>query len=410
MFALVKMLMVSLDFGDCEPILVGRLALNDRQVYFQFESKFLSQGLDISPFHLPLIPGLQQFNQAGFSGLPGVIDDSLPDGWGRLLLDRKLREEGIVSAQLSSLDRLAHVGKTGLGALIYAPCENIMAQNGALNLDQMAVDSQRVLEGESGDILETLCALAGASAGARPKALIGLDASHQNIIHGLGELPDNYSHWLVKFPNIQDGPDAGAVEYVYAKMAVEAGLKMPEVHLFESNHGPGFFATKRFDRDGHKRTHLHSVAGLLHADFRTPSLDYKDLLLLTERLTKDHREVEKMFRIAVFNLIGHNRDDHGKNFSFLMDSKGGWTLAPAYDLTFSSGPGGEHSTMYLGQGANPGVDELMALAKDAGIAVQQAKAIIEQMREAFSHWPKLAREYGVFAENIELINLSQQLP
>lgn len=225
--------------------------------------------------------------------------------------------------------------------------------NDTINLDQLATQAGEVLKGSSEDVIQELLALNGSSAGARPKALIGVDKDHKNISHGAKQLEQGFEPWLVKFPNSQDGPDAGAIEYVYALMAKEAGVSMPEVHLFPSQKGSGYFAVKRFDRNGTRRYHMHTAAGLLHSDFRTPSLDYEDLLNLTAVLTKDVREVEKMYRLAVFNVLAHNRDDHAKNFSFLMDETGEWKLSPAYDLTFSSGPNGEQSTMVMGQGRNP---------------------------------------------------------
>lgn len=142
------------------------------------------------------------------------------------------------------------------------------------------------------------------------------------MIHGVHNLPSGYTPWMVKFPNTQDGLDAGAIEYVCALMAKNAGVFTPDVHLFPALIGAGYFAIKRFDRDGLKRYHMHSACGLLHSDFRTPSLDYEDLITLTGVLTRDMREVEKLYRLAVFNVLAHNRDDHSKNFSYLMDSQG----------------------------------------------------------------------------------------
>ena len=154
-------------------------------------------------------------------------------------------------------------------------------------------------------------------------------------------LPQGFEPWLVKFPNRQDGTDAGGMEYVYALMAKEAGVELPEVHLFAAEKTAGYFAMKCFDRQENSRLHMHSASGLLHSDFRAPALDYDDSLELTAALTRDRDEVMKMYRLAVFNVLAHNRDDHGKNFSFLMSNTGAWKFAPAYDLTFSSGPGGE---------------------------------------------------------------------
>ena len=210
-------------------------------------------------------------------------------------------------------------------------------------------------------------------------------------------------NWMVKFPNSSDGGDAGAIEYVYSIMANQAGLSMEETHLFPSKKSVGFFATKRFDRNGTQRFHTHTACGILHSDFRTPSLDYSDLMTLTRALTRDVREAYKMFRIGVFNVLSHNRDDHSKNFSFLMNEQGEWKLAPAYDLTFSAGPNGEQSTSLMGEGRKPSVQHLIALGKEAGLDDAVVKQIIEQARCALSSWQGLATEYGVSKANIALI-------
>lgn len=394
---------ISLDFGS-GIIPVGRLASRDYKTYFEYDTSFLKRGLEISPFRLKLKPGLSTFDYTLFEGLPGVFNDSLPDGWGRLLFDRYARSQGILPSDVSPLERLAHVGSYGMGALVYEPDHNLDEEEGILSLDRLAEQAQEVMEGDSEDVLQLLLNLNGSSAGARPKALIGVDKDRQNISHGVRSLPKGYEPWLVKFANTHDGSDAGAIEYVYAQMAKEAGIYVPDVHLFPAQHGAGYFAIKRFDRDGQKRFHMHTACGLLHSDFRIPSLDYEDLLALTGMLTRDVREVEKMFRLAVFNVMSHNRDDHSKNFSYLMDERGQWKLSPAYDLTFSSGPRMEQSTSVMGEGKNPSTTHLKKLGEDAGLSEAQITAIIEQTTAAISGWSEKAKEYGVSKANIDLIS------
>ncbi|MBL4617760.1 MAG: type II toxin-antitoxin system HipA family toxin [Robiginitomaculum sp.] len=398
----VTQIKVGLDFGSGS-IDVGRLALRERTIYFEYEPEFLSRGLNISPLHLPLKPELQQFDNKLFEGLPSAFNDSLPDGWGRLLFDRAMRAQGILPQELSPLDRLAYTGRTGMGALTYEPDFTSDVTAPDINLDHLAQQAHAVLQGQSDDVLEGLLALNGSSAGARPKALIGFDEKHNRIVHGASTLPKNYAPWLVKFANAQDGIDAGATEYVYALMAREAGIDMMPCHLFDAQNGAGYFATKRSDRDGTARLHTHTACGLLHSDFRTPSLDYQDLLALTHHLTRDMREVEKMFRIAAFNVLAHNRDDHTKNFTFLMDANGSWRVSPAYDLTFSSGPSGEQSTMVMGEGKAPSLTHLQALGKEAGLAKPKILSVINQTQTALSHWESLAKTHGVRAANIRLI-------
>jgi serine/threonine-protein kinase HipA len=398
----VSEIKVSLDFGT-EIIPVGRLALRDHIVYFEYQPLFIPKGLEISPIRLPLKPGVVSFESAPFEGLPGVFSDSLPDGWGRLLFDRLLRSQNVLPSDITPLDRLAHVGFDGMGALIYEPDFSPSDNQVKIDLDNLAYHAEQILSGNSEEVLQELLALNGSSAGARPKALIDVDISRKNISHGAKGAVEGLEPWLVKFSNSQDGLDAGAIEYVYALMAKEADVWMPEVHLFPSSKGRGYFSVKRFDRDGVKRYHMHTVAGILHSNFRTPSLDYEDLLTLTWGLTKDVREVEKMYRLAVFNVLAHNRDDHAKNFSFLMDENGQWKNSPAYDLTFSNGPGGEQSTTVMGEGRKPKEKQLVKLGLGTGLSNEIVDEAIAKTKSALAMWDRLAKEFGVSQSNINLI-------
>ncbi|MES2677543.1 MAG: type II toxin-antitoxin system HipA family toxin [Pseudomonadota bacterium] len=393
---------VGLNFGY-STIPVGRLAIRDRKIYFEYHSTFIEANLNISPLRLQLKSGVSSFDYNLFEGLPGIFNDSLPDGWGRLLFDRFARSLGILPSDITPLDRLAHVGLNGLGALVYEPDRSTQENSNSINLDKLAEQAREVLNGTSDEVLQDLLALNGSSAGARPKVLIGLNNDRKNIIHGIHELPDGYTPWIVKFGNAQDSADAGAIEYVYALMAKKAGIFMPDVHLFSAQKNAGYFAVKRFDRNGKERFHMHTACGLLHSDFRIPSLDYEDLIALTSALTRDAREIERLYQLAVFNVLAHNRDDHSKNFSFLMDEKGEWKLSPAYDLTFSSGPRGEQSTMVMGEGRNPGIDHLIKLGYETKLSKVRITEIIDQTQTALASWEVLANEYGVSANNIRLI-------
>lgn len=403
----VSEITVSLHFGENFIIQVGRLASAERgRIYFEY-SPFL-RGLSISPLRLPPKPGLMTFDPMLFEGLPGVFHDSLPDGWGRLLLDRLARSKGVAPNQLTALDRLAHVGHWGMGALVYEPDLASRRLSDALDIDDLALKTQQVLRGSAENMLEELVALNGSSAGARPKAMISISPTDSQVIYGeANKTFRDYAPWLVKFPNTQDGPDAGAIEYVYSLMAKEAGVSMSETQLFPAKNGAGYFATRRFDRKesegGITRLHVHTAGGLLHSDFRTPSLDYEGLIELTEIMTRDMREIEKMYRHAVFNVMSHNRDDHAKNFSFIMDSVGEWKLSPAYDITFSSGPGGQQSTTVLGEGKNPTSAHLVALGQKAKLDDKTITEIIERTRHSLARWNTLARKYGVGKNNIKLI-------
>lgn len=367
--------------------LVGRLLLKNRQIFFEYDAVFIKTGFELSPFKLPLKAGVIASSDRTFEGLFGVFNDSLPDGWGRLLLDRKLRSVGLNPGALSSLDRLCFVGSHGMGALSYEPENSSSITELPTDLDEIDYEIQATLD-EKDTFVDDLLLLGGSSAGARPKVLLHIDNEE----------------WLVKFRSSLDPKDISSIEYAYHLMAKEAGLNVPEAKLFPSRRGLGFFGVKRFDRQGDKRIHMHSIAGLLHADHREPSLDYETIMKATLYLTRDVRECEMQFRNAVFNVLSHNRDDHSKNFSFLMNASGTWNLSPAYDLTFSSGPAGEHSTMLMGEGKNPTKDHLLKLASIGNIKKEKVLEIIEQVLTVTQKWREFAVNAGVSklqTQNIE---------
>ena len=214
---------------------------------------------------------------------------------------------------------------------------------------------------------------------------------------GEGDLPPGFGHWLVKFAAREDGLDSGQVEFAYAGMATAAGIQMPEYRLFHTDEGDHFFGTKRFDRlNGNRRVHVHTFGNLIQANFRIPSCDYGDLLKATSLITRNHENVKQAFRLMVFNVLAHNRDDHVKNFSFMLNEKNAtWSLAPAYDLTFSPGPGGEHSTTVAGHGRIINKSNCLELAGHYDLAASAASRIIDEVEEATSQWPAFAKDTGV---------------
>ena len=213
----------------------------------------------------------------------------------------------------------------------------------------------------------------------------------------------NGEDWLVKFPSYSDPVDIGPIEYAYHLMAKEAGLKLPEARLMPSKTSFPYFSVKRFDRTPLGRLHVHTVSGLLHADHRLPSLDYSTILSVTQSLTQNKLELARQFKAAVFNLLSHNRDDHAKNFSFCMDEEGVWTVAPSYDLTHSSGPSGEHCTMFMGEGKCPTRLHVIQMAQESGLSEGEANAIIQQVKDAVAQWSKFANEAGVTPQSKQII-------
>jgi len=372
---------------------VGRLAFKDRQVLFEYDASFIASDIEISPIKLPLRPGVAIADTTIFDGLFGVFNDSLPDGWGRLLLDRTVGNYGIHRGQLTPLDRLAYVGQHGMGALSYEPELGLQnADNAPLVLDKLADESAAVLAGENEEVFEELLRLNGSSSGARPKIVAQVSTDKKRIIHGQQELQSGFEHWMIKFPTSQDVRDVGAIEYAYSLMAKDAGVEMPETHLFRTKRNK-YFGAKRFDRDGDARIHMHSLGGLIHADHRSPSLDYDMVLRATLALTRNIRDAEKAYALACFNVLAHNRDDHVKNFSFLLNARDEWIFAPAYDLVFSYGPVGEQSMLVMGEGRNPGTPQLQALGKQHGI--KNAPEILAKVKQAVANWPRYVEQADV---------------
>ncbi len=390
----IELIQVSYHRGSAL-IKVGRLAYKNRKIFFEYDPSFIETGLEISPFKLPLKRGIQTSSNSPFEGLFGVFNDSLPDGWGRFLLDRKLLQMGLNPESLTPLDRLRYVGSHGMGALIYEPEVTTKSLIHPIkDLDLIAKECLEIEEHKENSFVEDLLRLNGSSAGARPKILIRLTKE------GLFKLPNNKpsmedSDWMIKFSSSIDPHDIGAIEYAYHLMAVAAGLNVPEAKLFPAKKGCGYFGVKRFDRSRGHFVHMHTLSGLLHADHKLPCLDYETILKATQILTKDIRECEKQFRLAVFNVFAHNRDDHAKNFSFLMNEEGMWQVSPAYDLTYSSGPLGEHCSMIMREGANPNLSHLIKLSEVVQIKKQTALEIIEQVKSAVSKWKDFANESNV---------------
>lgn len=348
--------------------LVGTLAMTaGRKIAFQYSKSWIEKGFSISPFSLPLKDQVFIPTKDYFQGLFGVFADSLPDGWGRLLLNRLLRSHKQNPDNLTVLDRLAIVGRSGMGALTYQPAREFLKQGDNLDLDELAAQCQKILNTEYSDNLDELYQLGGTSGGARPKIMTSIDGGQ----------------WIIKFPAHVDGENAGKMEYDYSCCARQCGIIMSETRLFPSEKCEGYFGTKRFDRAvdtrGEKKIHMLTAAALLELDFEQPSMDYHGLMKLTKILTNNNEmDLENMFRRMCFNVFAHNRDDHSKNFTFLYDEENdSWRLSPAYDLTYSNTYYGEHTTAVDGNGRNPGEKEILAVGIAAGMNKEKCLDIMK---------------------------------
>lgn len=394
----MKKLNVYLTSGPGEQRLVGQLAEVERRIYFEYDADFLRDPLWLSPFKLPPQPGLHEHRDLAFGPIFGLFDDSLPDGWGLLLMDRHFRRQGVALDTISVLDRLAYLGGRTMGALTYyPPSRQEGLDHELLDLHGMAKEAGLVMAGKSERILPQLLRAGGSPGGARPKVLVGLRGDE--MISGEDELPAGYAAWMVKFHANSEADDDGRIEYAYAQMAQAAGIVMPATRLFVTKEGGGFFGVARFDRDRNRRYHVHTFGNMIQANFRIPGCDYEQLLRVTRVLTKNQAQVEAAFRQMVFNILAHNRDDHVKNFAFILDSKGAWQTSPAYDLTFTPGPGGEHTMTVAGEGRAPGREHIMRLAEGAGISRLKASVIVKQVAGIVDQWPEFAHDAGVCKKN-----------
>ncbi|HCE57124.1 MAG TPA: type II toxin-antitoxin system HipA family toxin [Prolixibacteraceae bacterium] len=393
---------IAIHLGD-EIAEVGEMVTDRKNIFFRYNPSFIEKRIEISPFKLPLSTEIHTANPYPFEGLFGVFYDSLPDGWGRLLLDRTLLKKGLLTEQVTPLDRLAIVGKKGMGALIYEPEFNIGEDfRNQPDLDDIAREVEAILHGDSSGNIEALYQAAGSSGGARPKILTGFNPLNNQIIPENEILPEGFEHWLVKFSSSADKSDAANIEFAFYKMALEAGIEMSPCNLFTGKSGRVYFGTKRFDRAGNQKIHLHSASGLLHDNFRQSTMDYGHLMDCAFRLENHINAYRKILRLAAFNVFSHNRDDHSRNFAFLMDASGDWKLAPAFDLTFSTSAFGMHSTSVAGETKSPGRTQLMELANH--FKIKNAPEIIEQVVSAVRKWPSFAEEYGVSSVSISQIN------
>jgi serine/threonine-protein kinase HipA len=398
---------VRLTRGPGDERVVGQLAETRSraaggQVVFEYDPAFLRDPLWLSPFKLPPQPGLVEHRDRAFGPIFGLFDDSLPDGWGLLLMDRHFEQRGSALAEVSVLDRLAYLGTRTMGALTYhPPSASSDRSEEPIDLHDLARASQEVIEGTAGEVLPQLLRAGGSPGGARPKVLVGVRGD--SMLSGEDDLPPGYTPWIVKFHSRQDSPDSGPGELAYSLMARDAGIAMPPTRLFTTAQGDQFFGVERFDRMGDRRYHVHTFGNLIHANFRIPSSDYRQLLEVTRILTRNHQDVLECYRRMVFNVLTHNRDDHVKNFAFRMTDKGGWELAPAYDLVFSPGPGGEHTMTVAGEGRSPARRHLLQLAAPAGIADREAESILDGVAAAAARWRSHAREAGVSVKSTRIV-------
>ena len=381
----------------------GRVAMDGGLAQLEWSRDVLAMRLPVAALYYPPEPGLQAARGRAFDGLQGFLADSLPEGWGRRLMRRRLEKLGVDLATLSPLDQLALVGRHGRGALVYEPATTPAEDVKTLDLDSLAAEAAAILAGKEGTLADTLADLAGGSGGARPKVHVGFNAEGKVSV-GEGELPEGFIAWLVKFRAPNDPDDIGPIEEAYAVMAEAAGLVMSEHRLIPARQGPGYFATRRFDRtDGGDRLHMVSLAGAVEAPAEPGIVSYDTFLRATQAITRRKPDVEAAFRRMLFNILACNRDDHTRQHAYLMDAGGDWRLAPAYDLTYAPGPGGEHYLDIEGEGRNPTRAHILQLGARHSLDAMAVAVVVEEVRAAVARWPIFGDAAGVTKASAEEI-------
>ena len=390
---------------------------------FQYDPGFAASGIELAPLVMPLSDRVYEFPalpRNTFHGLPGLLADSLPDKFGNALIDAWLARQGRAPESFGAIERLCYTGTRGMGALEFAPVLGPrprtatkvridalvrLASDVLTHRDEMqATFAGPAREKALNDILRV-----GTSAGgARAKAVIAWNRETNEVRSGQIAAGEGFEYWLLKFDGvagnrdkeIEDPKGYGAIEYAYHLMAKAAGIAMTECRLLEEG-GRRHFMTRRFDRlAGGEKLHMQSLCGLAHFDFnQAGAYAYEQALLTIRQLGLPMAAVEEQFRRMVFNIVARNQDDHAKNIAFLMDRQGRWSLAPAFDVTYSYNPSGAwtstHQMTLNGKRDGFTLEDLRTCARSALMKRGRAETIVEQVTAAVRRWPEFAAGAGL---------------
>ena len=368
---------------------IGVLMEGKNGIAFQYHADFDADKYPISPLRLPYDKErvFNYYDSMPFDGLPGIFADSLPDSFGNIALREYFkRKYKNTQLKLSPLEKLAYVGSNGIGAIEYKPAidEKEGSYDLSMDLQRFTQESKKLIEGDADEILQELLAHPSPG-GARPKAALQWREKDDTIFLG-SQHKEGFEHWIIKFD--EERREETKLEYLYTTLAQKVGIQVPKIKqivLANEVH----FATKRFDRvDENHKLHQATLAGLIHEDFiRQNACTYEKYLRITETLTKSPAQTKEAYRRMVFNVIGKNCDDHTKNFSFLMNEKGKWTLSPAYDLLYSFGRSlyGEHKMSINGKNSEIKVDDLAQCGYSVGLEKTFMKETIEEISDIFNN-------------------------
>jgi len=404
---------------------IGAVALEDgaEVASFEYDPAFARSGIEIAPLTMSLANRVYSFPALAlqtFHGLPGLLADSLPDRFGNALIDAWLATQGRRPDSFNAVERLCYTGRRGMGALEYAPALGPVArQTSRIQIDKLVGLASEILTQRNNlqvsfgvdtkaDALRDILRVGTSAGGARAKAVIAWNPTTNEVRSGQVAAGRGFEHWLIKFDGVagnrdkelEDPKGYGVIEYAYYRMATDAGITMNECRLFEES-GRRHFMTRRFDRlEGGAKLHMQSLGALAHFDFNLAgAYGYEQALLVIRRLGLPMSTIEEQFRRMVFNIVARNQDDHVKNIAFLMDKGGNWSLAPAFDVTYSFQPTGKwtstHQMSLNGKRDNFTLEDFRTCARAASMKRGRAEAIIQEVREVVSRWPDYAEEAGV---------------
>lgn len=400
---------------------------------FEYDKEFVKTGIQLSPIVMkypPLLHTFERISHHTFHGLAGIFADSLPDKFGNQLIDQFMADKNIPSHQVTALDRLLYVGDRGMGALEYHPIQNSRQKSGvALDLHTLSELSNLILtkkddfrsrlhSAPSRQDALSIIRIGSSAGGARSKALVAVDKDGK-IYDGTIEQANGCRYFLLKFDSVEnadrdkkDPKGMTKVEYVYSQIAKECGIDIPYTDYIVD--GDDFhFLIERFDRevaDGKLRKKYYaSWAALAHADRdATGAYSYEQLVLTARELDIGENSIKELFRRAVFNIIGKNQDDHTKNFGFLMDRDGKWSLSPAFDMTYAYDPNGKwtraHQIKLNGKQDGFTLDDLLAFGSKCNLSQKEVREIVLNTQEAFSTFETKAKGFGVDGELVKTIS------
>lgn len=398
---------------------------NTASATFEYEPSFVNKGWDLSPLMMPInenrAHSFRDLSKDTFMGLPGLLADALPDSYGKALFDRWLVSLGRTFA--NPVERLCYQSKRSMGALEFIPAkDDYLDKSSVIEISSLVQVAAEVLSNKSNletnlkedtkEALVNIIKVSTSAGGQRAKAVIAYNDTTGEVRSGQLDAAEGFDHWLLKLDGVTnavlgDPQHYGKIEYAYYKMALKAGIEMTECRLLEEN-GRSHFMTKRFDRKGgNEKIHMQTLCGMAHYDYKMlHAYSYEQAFQVMRRLRLPYGQAEQMFKRMVFNVIARNQDDHTKNISFLMDRTGTWMLSPAYDMSWAYNPKGEwtshHQMSINNKWDNITRADLLAVAE--AMHIKKADNIINEICDAVSMWPIVAKELDIPYNMIAMID------